>query len=79
MAEKFFEEVKTPSNDPLLTRVQDVRETLQEVLMVAMETGRKKFVELLLDQDYGGDLDFKKLLTVQRLYRLHLTNVRHKT
>jgi hypothetical protein len=51
-------------------------EELQQALLIAMQTGKSDFVQLLLDQDYAGELnDFNRFLTVERLYLLHQQNV----
>ncbi len=44
-----------------------------------MLRGNTDFVRLLLDQDYGGDLDFEKFLTIRRLYELYDAIVSVKT
>ncbi|ELT91987.1 hypothetical protein CAPTEDRAFT_196769 [Capitella teleta] len=61
------------------SRKEDLRkhsEMLQQALLVAMQTNKSDFVQLLLDQDYAGELnEFNRFLTVERLHVLHSKNL----
>lgn len=48
---------------------------LQSALLQALKLHKTDFVQLLLDQDFGGELEFDEFLTLKRLHILHEENV----
>ena len=48
---------------------------LQNALLLALKAHKVNFIQLLLDKDYGGELEFQKFLTIKRLWILHEADV----